>query len=94
MRRLIVSPQAAADVDRLEQWLWDRGADEAALGLAPLLTEAFDTLFGFPERGFVGRTPFFRHLVVPFGAGGYVIQYRVTADAIVVARVRHSRERS
>jgi plasmid stabilization system protein ParE len=33
-----------------------------------------------------------RELFVPFGAGAYVLRYRIHADTIVVLRVWHSRE--
>ncbi|WAC60833.1 type II toxin-antitoxin system RelE/ParE family toxin [Brevundimonas sp. SL130] len=33
-----------------------------------------------------------RHLYIPFGASGYVVQYRVDADVVVVARIFHARE--
>jgi len=33
-----------------------------------------------------------RHLYIPFGASGYVVQYRVGEDAVVVARIFHARE--
>ncbi|VDC51225.1 Toxin RelE3 [Brevundimonas mediterranea] len=33
-----------------------------------------------------------RHLYIPFGASGYVVQYRVDADLIVVARIFHALE--
>ena len=32
-------------------------------------------------------------LSVRFGAGAYVIQYRIDADTVVIARIFHSRER-
>jgi hypothetical protein len=34
-----------------------------------------------------------RELIVPFGKGAYLIAYRIFADRIVIARIRHSRER-
>jgi len=33
-----------------------------------------------------------RHLYIPFGDSGYVVQYRVDADVVVVARIFHARE--
>ena len=33
-----------------------------------------------------------RQLFVPFGAGAYVLRYRVHGDTVVVIRVWHSRE--
>ena len=33
-----------------------------------------------------------RHLYIHFGDSGYVVQYRVDADVVVVARIFHARE--
>lgn len=33
-----------------------------------------------------------RHLYIRFGASGYVVQYRVDADLVVVARIFHALE--
>jgi len=33
-----------------------------------------------------------RELYIRFGDSGYVVQYRVDADAVVVARIFHARE--
>ncbi|MBA4806735.1 type II toxin-antitoxin system RelE/ParE family toxin [Brevundimonas sp.] len=33
-----------------------------------------------------------RELHIPFGDSGYVVQYRVDADVVVVARIFHARE--
>jgi hypothetical protein len=35
-----------------------------------------------------------RELVVPFGAGAYVLRYRIQDETVVITRVWHSRERS
>ena len=33
-----------------------------------------------------------RELVVPFGAGAYVLRYRVHRDTVIIIRVWHNRE--
>lgn len=33
-----------------------------------------------------------RHLYIRFGDSGYVVQYRVDADTVFVARIFHARE--
>jgi plasmid stabilization system protein ParE len=61
-----------------------------------------DTLFAAarslgdqPERGRPAARPGYRELVVPFGAGAYIIRYRIDArrDSVVITRLWHRRER-
>ncbi|GMR22257.1 MAG: hypothetical protein BMS9Abin37_0593 [Acidobacteriota bacterium] len=33
-----------------------------------------------------------RELIIPFGAGAYILRYRIHRDAVVIIRVWHSRE--
>ncbi|MDO9474042.1 MAG: type II toxin-antitoxin system RelE/ParE family toxin [Caulobacter sp.] len=33
-----------------------------------------------------------RELIIPFGAGGYIIRYRVRDQTVVIARIFHSLE--
>jgi plasmid stabilization system protein ParE len=33
-----------------------------------------------------------RELFIPFGAGAYVLRYRIDRDTVIVIRVWHSRE--
>ena len=91
--RIVVSRRAAADVDRLEAWLLERGAPSAALRVGELLFDAIDSLQQMPERGRMSSRPGSRELVVPFGAAAYVFLYKITADAVIIARIQHGRER-
>jgi plasmid stabilization system protein ParE len=90
--RLIWLPDAVKGLDRLYQFL--RANDPAAATLAmQRIREAVGILRDHPE---VGRPyfpmPEFRELSIPFGSRGYVLRYRVTAEAVVVVRVWHSLE--
>jgi plasmid stabilization system protein ParE len=60
-----------------------------------------DTLFAaarsladLPERGRPAARPGYRELVVPFGAGAYIIRYRVDhrRNKVVITRLWHGRE--
>lgn len=91
MRRIVVSQTAAADLRRLNDWLHERGV--AAEGAGDLIADAILSLRDFPDRGRPGPRPDLRELVTPFGKGAYLIAYRIFADRVVIARIRHSREK-
>ena len=38
------------------------------------------------------RLDAYRELMIPFSSSGYVVRYRVDADAVIVARIFHMRE--
>jgi plasmid stabilization system protein ParE len=68
----------------------------------PLSQRAIDTLFAAarsladqPDRGRPAARLGYRELVVPFGAGAYIVRYRVDhrRDAVVITRLWHGRER-
>jgi len=69
---------------RLVDFLADRAGD--------VIVAAVRSLAEFSERGRPGSEPDLRELIVPFGRGAYVVQYRVEADRVVVARIFHGRE--
>lgn len=62
----------------------------AATHLAESLLEAGDSLVNFPHRGRLVRGTGMRELVT---VSPYIIRYRVTADTIIILRVRHSSRR-
>ena len=83
---------ALDDVKRLYDFLLDK--DPAAAGRAArAIRVGADRLLDSPEVGRpladgTGR----RELVIPFGAGAYVLRYRIHDDTVVVIRVWHGRE--
>ena len=85
-------PAALDDMRRLYDFLLDK--DPAAAGRATRTIRAgADRLLDSPEIGRpladgTGR----RELVIPFGAGAYVLRYRIHDDTVVVIRVWHGRE--
>ena len=87
--KLSFSQQAVRDRRRLAAFLAERNP-RAALRALRVITRFVSLL---------ARTPFMgrergdrRELYIPFGDSGYVVQYRVDADAVVVARIFHARE--
>ena len=91
MYRVIVSPAAMADLDRLEDWLLEHDAPYG-LELGAKLADASATLVDYPERAPLARSGRYRELYVAFHSNQYVIQYRVRNLTVVIARVFHSRE--
>ena len=93
MPRLIWSPAALRDVQRLYRFLEPKNPDTArravralregvrALGLQARIGRPVE---GLPEV--------FREWIIDFGDGGYVARYRLDAYAIVVLAVRHQKE--
>ena len=91
--KLIVSSEAAADLDRLRAFLADKNPD-AAQRAATSLIQAIQSLDMFPDRGRPTGIDDVRELIVPFGNSAYVLRYVHLADTdeIVVLRIWHGRE--
>lgn len=91
--KLIVSPEAAADLNRLRAFLADKNPDAAQRAAASLI-QAIQSLDMFPDRGRPTRTAGVRELIVPFGNSAYVLRYAYLADVdeVIVLRIWHGRE--
>jgi plasmid stabilization system protein ParE len=81
-------------MERLRRFLEPHGAS--------LPERAVDTLFAAarsladqPERGRPAARPGYREMIVPFGAGAYIIRYRIDPrrNVVVITRLWHGRER-
>lgn len=93
MKRTVrLTARAEKDLQRLEDFLAGM-SPEASLRAADAITQAVLSLADHPERGFTGPAPNLRQIAVPFGDSGYIIQYRVQAQAVIVAHIKHARER-
>ena len=89
---LIWLPDARDDVERLFEFLVDINPT-AAEKVVHLIQAGARMLLAQPEIGRpmdddTGR----RELILPFGASGYVLRYRIVRGVIVVIRVWHGRE--
>jgi plasmid stabilization system protein ParE len=90
--RVVLSPHALADLDRLKNFLSDKNPPAADRMMVALI-EAIDSLVHFPGRGRPGGEKALRELVVPFGSGAYVVRYAaLSGDEIVIIRIWHGRE--
>ncbi len=85
-------PPALDDIRRLYDFLLDK--DPAAAGrVARAIRTGADRLVESPEIGRpLADGTARRELVIPFGAGAYVLRYRVHDNTVVVIRVWHGRE--
>lgn len=91
MKSLRWLPGAVEDLARLRAFVGEKNPG-AAKRAARRIQEAAAVLREQPELGRLVEGEDFRDLVAPFGAGAYVLRYRIDDDAVVVARVWHSRE--
>jgi toxin ParE1/3/4 len=85
-------PEAIADVDRLYNFL--KALDVRAANRAlDCIQEAALRLQEHPELGRPMRDDRERReWVAPFGAGAYILRYRLARNTVIVLRVWHSRE--
>lgn len=93
MPRLIWSPEALADVQRLYRFLAEKNPD-AARRAASAIRDGMRIVADHPD---VGRPvddmdPEFLEWPISFGASGYVALYRLQQDVALVVAVRHQKE--
>ncbi|MBO9545751.1 type II toxin-antitoxin system RelE/ParE family toxin [Caulobacter sp.] len=91
MRRVEISATAQGDIRYLRRWLAERSSSASKRATNTILAAA-RSLIDFPERGRLTQAGI-RELPVKFGSAGYVLQYFVEGDRVVIARVFHSLER-
>lgn len=93
MPRLIWSPAALRDVDRLRHFLAAKNP-EASRQAARAIRAGVDVLRRHPEIGRAAETmpPEFREWMIDFGDRGYVVLYHYDDREVVVLAVRHGRE--
>lgn len=85
-------PEAWQDIQRLYDFLVNQDSGAAGRAMDALLDGA-DRLAELPEIGRpMGDDTERRELYLPFGAGAYVLRYRIDHDNVVIIRVWHSRE--
>jgi plasmid stabilization system protein ParE len=84
---------ALEDIERLYEFLLEKDPNAAANAIE-LILDGSERLLEMPELGRLmdddtGR----RELFLPFGAGTYVLRYKLYGEIVVIIRVWHSRER-
>jgi plasmid stabilization system protein ParE len=90
--RLVWLAETRDDIQRLYDFLIDKDprAAERAVRAIQLGAKRLKELprIGHRMDDDTGR----RELFIPFGAGAYVLRYRIDRDTVIVIRVWHSRE--
>ena len=92
MARLIYSPSALEDLERLTDFLLDHDP-AAAVATIDLIREAVGVLARHPLIGRPVDTPL-RELVISRGRSGYVAFYSVERieDVVLILAIRHQRD--
>jgi plasmid stabilization system protein ParE len=88
--KIVWSPAAWADVDRLHEFLAKRDLEAADL-VFDRLANAPAELLAFPRRG-PRLSEFDPREVREFGVGNYLLRYEVVGTDIFVLRFFHARE--
>ena len=93
MPRLIWSPPALRDIQRLYRFLSERSPDAARRAVKAIR----DGMKAVEQQPGIGRPivdmePEYREWLIDFGASGYVAKYRFDGTTAVVLAVRHQRE--
>jgi len=89
MREIIWLESAVNDVVRLKEFIAKENV-EAARKAAKAIKDAAQGLMEVPSRGKpVKDLPQYRDLFARFGAGGYVVRYRVYEETIYIVHIRH-----
>ncbi len=85
-------PEAFEDLERLHAFLLGKST-AAAEKVLRLIDEGVDRLLEYPELGSpMDDDTKRRELFLPFGAGAYIVRYRILNESVVIIRVWHSRE--
>ena len=93
MPRLIWSPQALRDVQRLYGFLAAKNTDAARRAVSSIRKgiKVIELQPGI-GRPIADMEPEYREWLIEFGASGYVAKYRLDGDLAVVLAVRHQKE--
>lgn len=87
-------PGAAKDIERLRDFLKSKNP-VAAQRAAKRIIEGATILKDNPRAGVpVEELVDYHDLILTFGSGEYIIRYRIETSRVVIARVRHSREKN
>jgi len=93
--RLRLTPEAAADLERLQSFLVERNAAAAERAILAI-EDAFRLLGSSPfscRKAWPGDRPLLREIVIPFGDSGYVALFEIDGPRqVTILAVRHQRE--
>ena len=93
MSRLIWSPSALLDIQRLYKFLAEKNTDAARKAVKTIR----DGVKVIAKQPAIGRPvaemePEFREWLIDFGGSGYVVLYHLNDKEAVILAVRHQRE--
>lgn len=93
MPRLIWSPAALADVQRVYRFL----ANKNILAAREAVKAIRQSIVILEQRPEIGRPieemePEYREWPIAFGSGGYVALYRFSGQSVIIVALRHQRE--
>ncbi len=90
---ILLSPDAAEDVERPRTFLYTNNPDAAQRALT-LIWTAIERLQEFPALGMPTEDTDLRQIVLRFGASGYIVRYAIITETrdILVTRIWHGRE--
>ena len=93
MPRLIWSPEALRDVQRLYRFLAPKNIDAAkrAVGAVRQGVKVLQLQSGL-GRPIVDMPDEFREWIIDFGDSGYVARYRADFDVVTILAVKHQKE--
>ena len=93
MPRLIWSPSALLDVQRLYRFLAEKNIDAAKLAVKAI-REGVKVVAQQPGIGrpVQDMEPQYREWLIDFGDSGYIALYRYDGQTAVIVAVRHQRE--
>lgn len=83
---------AIVDLQRLKEFISHHNKEAALKAVrhirAAVMLISLNHQIGKPVEGF----PDYREIVIPFGASGYVVRYRIISDAALIIAVKHGKE--
>lgn len=93
MSRLIWTPNALADVQRLYRWLLPQDAEAATRAFATIRV-GVSILAASPRIGrpVEDMDPDYREKLIDFGSSDYVALYRLDGETAAILAVRHQKE--
>jgi plasmid stabilization system protein ParE len=93
MPRLIWSPDALADVQRIYRFLAEKNG-LAAREAVKAIRQSVNILEQHPEVGrpIVEMEPEYREWPIAFGSSGYLALYRFDGQLAIIVALRHQRE--
>ncbi|GJM10849.1 MAG: hypothetical protein DHS20C11_31250 [Lysobacteraceae bacterium] len=90
--QIVWQSDAVRDLARLRRFIYSENQTAAERAIRRI-KKGIALLAENPEAGKPALEVFpFRDLVLPHGAGSYILRYRLDGEVVVIVRIRHSKE--